>query len=264
MTRVYISSQSPILSFGEKTGQFSGNFDVGQVVVPDRIVQAERLVAVAPRVAGALVALDDDRRHPQLAQPGAERDPALAAADDDDLGLHLVAELARLALAHLQPRQPVGMRAVDGAGRAVLALGLLVALELGERREQRPRPAVAQTQVPGAAPDLRLERDPRLGHAVGGRRRLGGRPAARRDVRELGLEHGPDLVRALEGLDVPGERDEVAPEAVLAEQGGGGRRIPGGERLLEAPQPLRDRGGGLDCDVAHARSVSPLDAGECR
>ena len=30
MTRVYISSQSPILSFGEKTGQFSGNLMYGR------------------------------------------------------------------------------------------------------------------------------------------------------------------------------------------------------------------------------------------
>ena len=39
-----------------------GEPDVRQVVVPDRVVQAERLVAVAPGVAGARVALDDDRR----------------------------------------------------------------------------------------------------------------------------------------------------------------------------------------------------------
>ncbi len=95
MTRVYISSQSPILSFGENTGQFVGELDVRQVVVPDRVVQAERLVALAPGVAGALVALDDDRRHAELAQPRAERDAALPAADDHDLGLRLVAELAR-------------------------------------------------------------------------------------------------------------------------------------------------------------------------
>ena len=60
MTLVYISSQSPILSLGEKTGQFSRELQVGQVVVPDRVVQAERLVPAAPLVAGPLVPVDDD------------------------------------------------------------------------------------------------------------------------------------------------------------------------------------------------------------
>src|SRR4029079_5523471 len=81
-----------------------GELDVRQVVVPDRVVQAERLVALAPGVAGALVALDDDRRHSELAEPRAERDPALAAADDDDVGLRRMAELARLALPGPEPR----------------------------------------------------------------------------------------------------------------------------------------------------------------
>ena len=35
---------------------------VGQVVVPDRVVQAQRLVAVAPRIARAAALVDDDRR----------------------------------------------------------------------------------------------------------------------------------------------------------------------------------------------------------
>ena len=149
-----------------------GELEVRHVVVPDRVVEAERLVALAPGVAGTLVALDDDRGDAELAQPGAEGDAALPAADDDDLGLHLVAELARLALAHLQPAEAVRVRAVDGAGRAVVALGLLVALELAERGEQRPRLAVAQAQDARAPADRGLERDPGLRDAVGLRGRL--------------------------------------------------------------------------------------------
>ena len=48
-----------------------GELDVGQVVVPDRVVQAQRLVAAAPLVAGTGPLVDDDRRHAELAQPGA-------------------------------------------------------------------------------------------------------------------------------------------------------------------------------------------------
>ena len=40
---------------------------IGQVVVPDRIMEAERLVALAPAIAGALVELDDDGRHAEHA-----------------------------------------------------------------------------------------------------------------------------------------------------------------------------------------------------
>ncbi len=118
-----------------------------------------------------------------------------------------------------------------------------MALELVERREQRPRLAVAQAQVPAAAADRGLERDPRLGDAVGLGRRLGRAPAARLHARERVLEHVADAVAALDGLDVPGERDEVAPEAVVGEQLGGGGGVARGQRLLEAREPLVDLGG---------------------
>src|SRR6185295_11216665 len=88
-----------------------GELDVRQVVVPDRVVQAERLVALAPRVPGALVALDDDGRDTELPQPRAERDPALAAADDHDLRLLRAPELLSLAAARLEPRLAVLERA---------------------------------------------------------------------------------------------------------------------------------------------------------
>ena len=57
------------------------------MVVPDGVVQAERLVAVAPLVAGPRVPVDDDVVDAELAQPRTERDAALAAADDDDVRL---------------------------------------------------------------------------------------------------------------------------------------------------------------------------------
>ena len=136
------------LVLGREDGPVLGELDVRQVVVPDRVVQAERLVALAPGVAGALVALDDDRRDVELAQPRSERDAALPAADDHDVGLLGVAELGGLALAPLEPGQPVAGGAVVDALRPPRARRLLVALELVERGQQRPRLAVlAQAQV---------------------------------------------------------------------------------------------------------------------
>ena len=55
-------------------------------------MQAQRLVALAPLVTRSLVAVDDDARHLQLAQPRAERDPALPSAEDEGVRLRLVAE----------------------------------------------------------------------------------------------------------------------------------------------------------------------------
>ena len=67
------------------------------MVVPDRVVQHERAIAVAPGIAGARVLLDDDRRHVELLQPRAERYAALSAADDDAIGLLRRAERGLLA-----------------------------------------------------------------------------------------------------------------------------------------------------------------------
>src|SRR4051794_24994480 len=98
------------------------------------------------------VALDDDRRHAELAQPRPERDAALAAADDHDLRLRRVAELPRLALSLLEPRLAVRLRAVLGAGRPARPRGLLVALELVQGGEECPRLAVLEAQVAATAP----------------------------------------------------------------------------------------------------------------
>ena len=232
--------------------------DVRQVVVPDRVVQAQRLVAVAPAVAGPLAALDDDRRHAELAQARAERDPALAAADDHDLGLDLVAELLGLLLALLEPRLAVRSAPCStpfgrpGPGR------LLVALELVQRGQQRPRLAVAQPQQPAAAADRGLEADPRRRDAVGGVRRLGRVPVARLRVPEREVEHVADLVRALDGLDVPRERDQVAPERLVVEQRGGGFAVARGQGVVELGQPLIGFGHGLS-SLGRPRTLSRSD-----
>ena len=214
------------LVLGREHRPVLGELDVRQVVVPDRVVQAQRLVALAPRVAGALVALADDRRHAELAQPRPEPDRALPAADDHDLGLLGVPERLGFLHARLEPRHAVAVGAVLDALGPVRAFRLLMALELVQRREQRPRLAVAQAQQPVAAPRRGLERDPRRRDPVGRVRRLRRVPAAGLHVLELRVEHRLDLTRPLDGLEVPRERDQVAPEALLVEQRGGAGCCP--------------------------------------
>ena len=102
------------------------------------------------------------------------------------LGLGLVAELLGLALAALEPRLPLGVGAVLDALGPLARPGLLVALELVERGEQRPRLAVLQAQVSVAAADLGLER----------RARPRSRPRPRRAPRSCASRAGFACARA--------------------------------------------------------------------
>src|SRR6202171_1529848 len=114
------------------------------MIVPNRIMEAERLVALAPTVAGPFVFFDDNRRHIELAQPGSERDAALTAANDDAIGLTRVAEFSCFRLAFFLPRFSIAFGAVFRPHWTVEANWLFVPLELAHGRQQRPYSAVLQ------------------------------------------------------------------------------------------------------------------------
>src|ERR1700744_2831400 len=97
-----------------------------------------------------------------------------------------------------------------GPGPAVL---LLVPPQLVEGGEQGPGLPVTQPEVPAAAPGRGLELDPRLSDPVRLGRLLADRPPAGPDPGQGRGEHRGDLLAALDRLDVPGERDQVTPEA---------------------------------------------------
>jgi hypothetical protein len=178
-----------------------------------------------------------------LTEPSTESDAALPAADDEDVRLHAVAELLLLHLLLLGPVLGVGIRAVHGTLDSGLALPLLVSLEFLHRRQQRPRHVVTglgvrrQTQMSLAAARRRLECDPRRDDAVcfvGG---LGGVKSRRVGIGEPFTEHVGDAVPALDRLEVPGERDEIAPEAADGEHAGNTRNVPVDQGVLELRQP---------------------------
>ena len=241
-TRVHLEPVGDLV-LGREHRPVRRKLDVRQVVVPHRVVQAQRLVPVAPRVARTRVAFDDDRRHLQLAQARPEGDPALAAADDHHVWLRRMSELLGLALPILEPRVPLGVRAVVDALRPASSQALLVSLELVEHGQERPRLAVDQTQETRAATRLGLERDPRGRDPVGGLGLLDRVPVARLRLPERVLEHVPDLLAALDGLDVPGEGDEITPITLGRKQLGRAGGIALLERFAEARQPLVDLGG---------------------
>ena len=61
------------------------------MIIPNRIMQAEGFIALAPAIARTIVFLDDDGWNAKLAKPRAERDAALAATDNHDIRLFGIA-----------------------------------------------------------------------------------------------------------------------------------------------------------------------------
>jgi hypothetical protein len=141
---------------------------------------------------------------------------------------------------------------------------LLEPLQLDHGGEQGERLAALEPQVPEAAGLDGLEVDPRLLGAGLPGRRLGERPALRLHPGKGGAQHVGDLLVALDGGDVPGERDEVAPQAVVGEQGGGRLGVTGGQRGVEGVEPALN---GLAARPGHRFSsrrrgwLVPLDSG---
>ena len=234
------------------------------MVVPDRVVQAQRLVALAPLVAGPLVLVDDDRGHAELPQPRAERDAALAAADDQHVRLRGVAERLSLVLPLLRPRPRCpGRLPCTAPSTRDGPLRLLVALQFLQRRQQRPRlrrllsrrcPTPRPTAVSNS---MNAETTPPSSVGV-----LAGAEARRVGAGEAFAEHVGDLVAALDGLDVPGERDQVAPEAVGGELRDRAIDVAGGQRRLEIGEPggdplLRSEAGGTAKRLRHVTHHTP-------
>ncbi len=217
------------------------------MVVPDRVVQAQRLVALSPAVAGALVLLDDEGGHVELAQARAQRDAALSAADDEHVGLGPVAELGGLLLALLQPGLAGPAAAVFGALGPAHAAGLFMPLQLRHGGQQRPDAAVAHADVAIAAGAVGLDLDPALQQAVvvrHGLLRVQVEPH-RLDLFQLVPQHVADLVAPLQGAQVPGEQHQVAPIAFVLEQRGDGIDVLVAQRGVQASQQGLQGGAGL-------------------
>src|SRR5437762_10964300 len=143
------------------------------MVVPDGVVQGQRRVALAPRVAGPGIAIDDDRGHAELAQPRAQSNAALPATNDDYVRLGDVAELVGFEPALLEPCLPIRDGAVLDSFRSPVTLRLLVALKIVQRRQQCPGFVVSEPQVTQALADRGLEPYPALVWRRSEERRVG-------------------------------------------------------------------------------------------
>ena len=113
-----------------------------------------------------------------------------------------------------------------------------------------------------AAPDGGVELDERRNHPGVLGRVLAGAEVRRLGARQAFAEHARDLVAPLDGLDVPGERDEVAPEAVDRELRDRAVDVAHGERRLEVGEPggdpvLRGEVGGVVQRLSHVTHHTP-------
>src|ERR1700680_3893767 len=183
------------------------------------------------------IAIDDDGGHIELAQSRAQSDAALPPTNNDHVWLGGVAELLRFRMALTKPRLPIRDSAVRGSHRSPITLRLLVTLELVQRRQQCPGFAVPEPEMTYTPADRGLELDPAFGFAAGLAQLVSDGETAGLDSIERLTQHLAYAFCALNGDDVPGECDKVAPEAVINEKAGSRINVPGGEGPLEVRQP---------------------------
>ena len=105
--------------------------------------------------------------------------------------------------------------------------------------------------MPLAARHRRFEGEPALRQAVRGGGFAVDPPPRRPDMTKRRREHGGDAVASLDGDDVPGEGDEIAPIAVGREQTGGGGDILLQKGGIQRGEPTGDLSGGGE--IVHRR-----------
>ena len=210
---------------------------VGQVIDLHLVVQRQRVIALAPVVADARLAIDDQRVDLQLREPRRDREPGLPAADDQHG--RVAVGVGGGCLAQVEPVRAAEIARVGLAGRPRPADPLLVALDLVERGEQRPglRRAAVGAGTSRSTPLPRPCAVSKLKIASIGAR-AGARHLARRGALRIEPEAGRRAARmrafssraiasrAVDRPDVPGERQHVAPVAVGVKQRARARRRP--------------------------------------
>ena len=225
--------------FGRKHRPVIGEGQIGQMVIPDRVVQTEGFVTVAPAVAGACIFFHHDGGHTEAAQTRGQHDAALAAADDQHIRLFGVAQAGLLFLAQLQPTLAVLVRPVLGAFDTVIALFLFKAFELGHGGEQRPGFAAFQAQMAQAACHTRFKREPRIHHTIG----FGGLAlqckVRRLHIFQAGGQHVSHSRMTLLGANVPGERDQIAPITIGLKQRCDFGGLAAGQGFFKRGKPSR-------------------------
>ena len=132
------------LVLGRKNRPVIREWQIGHMVIPDRIMQAERLVTLAPAISRLLVLLDDDGGNTQPPEPRTQPNATLPATHNEAIRLGLVAEFLLFLVALFQPGRAVLEGPMHNTLAARRPLLFLVAFEFQHRRQQSPGLAVFQ------------------------------------------------------------------------------------------------------------------------
>ena len=228
------------------------------MVVPDRIVQHQRVIPVPPVVADAIVLFDDERRDVELLEPRRDGESRLSAPNDQHLRVCFGKGILVATL--VEPVPAPDLFSVRDASNPSCAQVLLESLQLLHRGQESPRfptPLAVRHEAEEAATSRQLRLEPVEG--LDGARGIGSREGGL----SAGLEskftrpggcHRPrhratNRLRAVERPQVPREREQVAPPAFRHEEIGGPCHVLLLERLAEPAEPRTgNRGGRFDCD----------------
>ena len=189
------------------------------------VVENEVVIALAPGIANAFVAVDDQGVETEAAQAGADAEAGLAAADNQHG--RFVVFVCALAIAGVEP--VFGAKAAGPlfAGRPVRVDAFFMACNLIERRQHDPAAQLpgfigTETHDAAALANCGLEGDNRLDGfdacAHDDRRRcaaIGDREVARAEFGQRPRQKIPDTAATIHGINVPGEREEITPVAVI-------------------------------------------------
>ena len=210
------------------------------MVVPDRVVQAQRLVATAPLIARPVSLVDDQGGYAHSLEPRSEPQPPLAAAHDQAVGLRGDTQRCFFIASALQPVAFVRVGVtMAGTHRATATAGLFKPLEFPHGRQQRPAQAILQAYIAFTSRRLCFQADPAFEHTVIERRFAFHLPPFGARLVEACFEHLADGRLALQGQQIPAEQQQVTPVTLAGEQFQRAVQITLGKTLVEAFDPGR-------------------------
>lgn len=132
------------------------------MVIPDRVMQGQRLVAGAPLVARTRILIDNEGWNAELLQTRAQTESTLAAANNDDIRLFGYAELSLFLCASLQPGTRHSAMICFNPTDPTTTERFFESLEFPLSGHQCPAKSVAQTDMALAAPQRCFESQERV------------------------------------------------------------------------------------------------------
>ena len=232
-----------------------GEGQVRHMVVPDRVVQTQRLVATTPLIAGSVSLVDDQGRHAHSLEPRSEPQPPLTAAHDQAIGLSGDPQRCFFIAAALQPVALVSVGVtMTGTHRTTATTGFFKTFELAHGRQQRPAQTILQPHIAFTSRRLCFQADPAFEHTVIQRRFTFHFPPLGASLVEACFKQVANGRFAFQGHQVPTEKQQVAPVTLAGKQCQRAVQITLGETFVEALDPSgklsrRRVQGGFDSDV---------------